>query len=182
MEMNDGKEKVGRETVLSLHPRHDDMLFARRLNPETLAKYDEFSEPAKAEVMRWVGDYASKLIGSAYTVKENVNGDSVSEANVTEAAYSLNRREGTALRRATVSFGGILLGTAMSTLFGAVHAGKFDKDGTILIAVTGVIGAFLIAVDLPRRILPSHRKGSNAVRSKPTVRRTSVPRAPKSTE
>ncbi len=150
------------------------------MDPEVLAAFHEFSEPAKATTRRWLMEYASTLINAAVSARESVYGDNVSEANVNEAAYSLNRREDKGYRKLAGIFGGIFLGTGISTLVSIVQAGKFDRNGIILMAVTGIVGAFLIAVDLPNEILPKWRKRKSSVPSQPLkVRRRPVNQPPK---
>jgi hypothetical protein len=131
------------------------------MDPESFAKFREFSEPAQSTVRRWVISYMSKLIDASFTAKQNVDGDNVSEANVNEAAYSLNRKEGKRLTKVAGIVGGLFVGTGLSTLVSVIQAGKFDRNGTIVIGVTGILGSFLIALDLPQGILPRWRKSKS---------------------
>lgn len=181
METEGGKSRSDREK-LALHPSADDFPVARQMDSETVAKFLEFSDPAKATTRQLVLDYASKLIHAASTAKENVDGDNVSEANVLEAAYGLNRREGKGLKKLAGILGGLLLGTGLSTLVSVIQAEKFDRSGIILTAVTGVLGAFLIAVDLPQDILSRWRKRKPSAPPQPAKVRRRPASQPKARE
>jgi hypothetical protein len=177
--MESGRSRPDQDTLVPLRPS-EEFLAARKLDPETLAKFHEFSEPAQATTWRWVRDYADKLIEAAFIAKQNVNGDNVSEANVYEAAYSLNKKERRGFAKLAGIFGGIFLGTGVSTLVSVIRDNKFDRNGIILSAVSGILGAFLIAIDLPQGILPRRQKRTSTIPTRPVVkRRSAIPRTPK---
>lgn len=151
-----GRSRPDQERALALLPCSEDFPIARQVEPEARAKYLEFSAPAKAAFEELVVDYANQLINAAFTAKENVKGDNVSEDNVREASYSVNRKKEKGLTKLAGILGGTFLGTSLSTLFTAIQTNTFDLKGTIIIAVSGILGAFLIALDLtlphwPRR-------------------------------
>lgn len=183
MEMESGRSRPDREALVSLHPSSDGFPIARHLDTETREKFLGFSEPAKATTYHWILDYAKKVIDASFTVKQNVAGDNVSEANVNEAAYGLNRKEGKSLTKLAGIIGGIFLGTSISTLVSLVQAAKFDRSGTIFMAVSGILGAFLIALELRQGILPKWRKRTSSSPAQPVrVRRrpgNQASRAPK---
>jgi hypothetical protein len=110
VEIEGGRSRPDRESLVTLHPSSDDFPIARQMDTETLAKFREFSEPAKATVRQWVLDYAKKMIDASFTVNKSVDGDNVSKANVNEAGYSLNRKERKGLTKLAGIFGGIFLG------------------------------------------------------------------------
>ena len=181
METEGGRSRPDLEK-LALHPSSDDFLLARQMDSETLAKFLTFTDPAKTTLRQLILAHASKLIHAAFTVKENVQGDNVSEANVREASYNLNRNEGKGFKRLAGILGGALLGTGLSTLESVIEAKQFDRDRIILIAVAGILGAFLVAVDLPD-LLPRWRKRKYSTPSPPAkIRRRPAGQASKTRE
>ncbi len=169
--------------MVSYHPSSDEFLIARLMDSETLAKFQEFSEPAKASTLQWALGYTRKLIHASSAAKESVDGDNVSEANVNEAAYGLNKREEKGFKKLAGILGGIFLGAGISNLFTVIQVGKFDRNGIIIMAASGILGAFLVAVHLPQDIFPIWRRRRPSMPTQPfKVKRRAVhqgPRPPK---
>jgi uncharacterized YccA/Bax inhibitor family protein len=129
-------------------------------------------------------DYLSCLIDASLVAEKKVNGDQVSEANVHTASQIIGTKdEENGLKKLAGIIGGIFLGTGISSLISILQAGKFDRTGIILMAVCGILGAFLVATDLPGGILPERRKRRASAQNQPArVRRRTVPKTPNSQE
>jgi hypothetical protein len=165
-----------------MHPSSDDFPMAKQMDSETLARFHQFSEPAKATARQWVLVYARKLIHASFTAKEGVDGDNVSEANVNEAAYSLNGKQEKGFKRLAGIVGGIFLGNGLSSLVTVIQSGRFDRNGIIFMAVSGILGAFLVAVHLPQSILPKWRRRTPSrppfkVKRRPVNQASGTPKA-----
>lgn len=164
----DGGSRSDREGSVSLHPSSEEFLIFREMDAETRAKYSAFSEPAKMEFRQAVLGHATKLIRTTDTCRENEDGHVASAANVQEAVVLIKRREGGGgLKELWGILGGILAGHGLSTLNEVVKAGQFDKKGIILGAAFGAFGLFLIALGLPRDILPMWQRRKSAKPQKP---------------
>lgn len=151
-----GGSRLEREKLVTVHPSAGDLPIARHFDSDTIEKFHTFSDPAKAELSESIVDYTRILVCGAVAAREADHGYQVTEYNVKMAATGMNRREETsAARKLAGIVGGILLGIGVSNFIAILQIGKFDKTGIILAAVASTVGAFLIAVDLPRMVRPS---------------------------
>jgi len=143
-----------RENLQPLPSSSNDISVVKEMN-ENLEGLSSFSESAKAAAHKSIHNYACILIRTAIVNKERVRGDSVSEANVKEATFALNKHESGGLEKVAGILGGIFLGTAFSSLASMIQSSHFTNNGCILAVATGTVGAFLITLDLPARLRSS---------------------------
>jgi hypothetical protein len=162
-----GRSRSDRENVLPLHSPPDD--FAKGLDAQTLAEYQSCSEKAKAVIRSLTLRYAKSLIRTSASVRDRRSGADVSEANVTVADHILSQPEKQESRGVGGIWGGLLLGTGLSTLASMIQNSEYTPGGTIVTSLTMSLGAFLVARSLPRS--QGERKSKSGQEPRPMVTR-----------
>jgi histone H3/H4 len=109
-----------------------------------------FSDSAFARLKEAVDDFIDALTGEAYRIAHRSRADTVSSAHVDEALGHLIAMQSRRVFRHMGTFGGILLGSALSQLVTMLSDARFTPIGVTVTAVLGIIGSFLVALHMAK--------------------------------
>lgn len=119
---------------------------ARLKNIDTLP----FSPPAFVTLKGKVAQYVRDLINESVKVSKRHQADTVSAAHVDRASEYLVSSTFKRLYRHLGTVGGILLGAALSNILAMTLAAQYTGAGTIVSAVSGIAGSFMIALSIAK--------------------------------
>lgn len=109
-----------------------------------------FSPPAYS-VLKWkIAEYISDLVIESVKVSKRHRADTVSAAHVEQASAYLVSSTSRRIFRHLGTIGGILLGAAISNLLAMTIANQYTATSTIVSAILGIIGAFMIALHMAK--------------------------------
>ena len=109
-----------------------------------------FSEQAFAELKEQISAYAEELIDESVKKAKQHRAESVSSADVQQAGQFLVARPSHRLYRHVGTFGGLLFGTALSSIVSMTTTNQY---GLTVVAVTFVltfIGTFFITIHMAK--------------------------------
>lgn len=109
-----------------------------------------FSPPAFSALKGKISEYVVELVNESIRVSKRHVADTVSAAHVERAAEYLVSSTSRRIYRHLGTVGGILLGAALSNILAITLAGQYTGGGTIVSAVLGIAGAFMIALHIAK--------------------------------
>lgn len=109
-----------------------------------------FSMPAVEELKVRLEGYAIELVGEAQRITRRQQADVISPAYVRQASDILVARKGRKRIALAGSFGWVLVGAALPTLLDVVAVKPMPSVQIVGSAILGMLGAFLIAVQVFR--------------------------------
>lgn len=107
-----------------------------------------FSPPAFITLKAKIGQYVRELVNESIKVSIRHQADTVSAAHVGRASEYLVTNTSCRIYRHVGIVGGVLLGAALSHILEMSAVGQYTGEGTILSAILGVVGAFMIALHI----------------------------------
>jgi hypothetical protein len=94
--------------------------------------------------------YIRELVGESIEVSKRHKADTVSPAHVERAAEFLVSSAPRGISRHLGVAGGMLLGAGLSNIFAATVSGQYSGLGIAVSTVSGIAGAFLVALHIAR--------------------------------
>ena len=112
--------------------------------------HSPFSNPAFGTLKGKISQYVSELINESIKVSKRHKADTVSAAHVERASEYLVTSTSRRLYQHLGTVGGILLGASLSNILAMTLSGQYTGSGTIISAALGIIGAFMIALQIAK--------------------------------
>jgi hypothetical protein len=109
-----------------------------------------FSPNAYSILRMKISEYISNLVDESIKVSKRHQADTVSSAHVRRASEYLVSSTSRQLFRHLGTVGGILLGASISAILTMVTEGRFTSFSIIASVLFGIIGAFLIALQIAK--------------------------------
>jgi len=109
-----------------------------------------FSPPAFNMLKAKIAEHVQDLVNESLRVSKRYRTDTVSAAHVERANEYLVLSTSRKIYRHLGTVGGIFLGTALSNILTMTLAGQYTGRATILSAVFGIVGAFMIALHIAK--------------------------------
>ena len=107
-----------------------------------------FSEAAFERLRNHIDTYAVELINESVKKAKRHQAEGVSSADVQHASQYLVASTSHKIYRHFGTFGGLLLGTALSNILSMITTSQYGLTGIIATFILTLIGTFLIAVHI----------------------------------
>ena len=134
---------------LPVRPQFDLLEVVERANKE-LQNTDTtpFSEAAFERLKNHMGAYAVELIKESVKKAKRHQAEGVSSSDVQQASQYLVASTSHRIYRHSGTFGGLLLGSALSNILSMITTSQYGFIGVIVTFILTLIGTFLIAVHI----------------------------------
>jgi hypothetical protein len=109
-----------------------------------------FSSAAFGLLKVKISQYIIELVNESIRVAKRYQADTVSAAHVERANEYLITSTSRRMYKHLGTVGGILLGASVSNILAMITAGQYSAKATIASAVSGIIGAFLVAFHIAK--------------------------------
>lgn len=109
-----------------------------------------FSSSAFELLKAKIGEYISMLVAESSKVSKRYKADSISAVNVERASEYLLTSSSRRFFRHLGTVGGILLGASLSNFLSMATTNQYATMGILVSAGLGIVGAFLIALNIAK--------------------------------
>jgi hypothetical protein len=110
---------------------------------------EPFTKQGFAKFKEKIGVYVSSLYNESLKTARRHKADTISESHVNNASSYLIKNIDSKISKLTGILGGTLLGATISNLLALTVLGQsFNTLGLVLTSILGVIGSFLIGINL----------------------------------
>ena len=134
---------------LILKPQYNLQEVIDRVNSELqTTNRTPFSEQAFEQLKEQIGAYAVELINESVKKAKRHQAEGVSSSDVQQASQYLVASTSHRIYRHAGTFGGLLLGTALSNTLSMITTNQYGLTGIIITFMLTLIGTFLIAVHI----------------------------------
>ncbi len=107
-----------------------------------------FSEQAFEELNEQIGTYAVELIRESVKKAKRHRAESVSSADVQQAGQYLVANPSHRIYRHVGAFGGLLFGTALSSMVSMITANQYGLTAVVATFILTFVGGFSIAIHM----------------------------------
>jgi len=108
-----------------------------------------FSDKAYESLRQKISDYIGNLISESLRISKRNKADIVSQNHIEQANEHLISKRRSKLNYLAGTLGGIFLGATVSNIFGMMALNQtYSSTGIIITVVIGVVGSFLISINL----------------------------------
>lgn len=108
-----------------------------------------FSDKAYESLRQKISDYIGSLISESLRISKRHKADIVSQNHIEQANEHLISKRRSKLNYLAGTLGGIFLGATVSNIFGMMVLNQtYSLTGIITTLVIGVVGSFLISINL----------------------------------
>jgi hypothetical protein len=117
----------------------------------TLSEFDSspFTSKAYESLKDKISSYIGQIITESIRISKRHKADLVSQTHVEDASDNLISKKRGKLSYLAGTLGGIFLGATVSNIFGMLVLNQtFTTTGIIITIIIGIVGAFLIAINL----------------------------------
>lgn len=112
-------------------------------------KISPFSEKAYITLKDKISEFIGQLITESIKISKREHSDLISQTQVEQATANLISKRKSKSNYIIGTLGGILLGSTISNIFGMLILNQvFSTVGIILTLLTGIIGTFMVTINV----------------------------------
>ena len=114
-------------------------------------KDSPFSEQGFSKLKEEISAYIVLLVDESFRIARHEKSDKVSHAHVESASAGLVKKKNKEIVNVFISIGGFLIGMSITKTFEILaNSEMFTTQSTLIILATGIVGAFLLGLNIFR--------------------------------
>ena len=112
-------------------------------------KESPFTEQGFVKIKEEVSNYVLEIVNESYRIAKRNKSDLISQVHVETASENLIKKKNREYKNILVSIGSFLLGMSITKTFETIsNSESFTIQNTILVLVTGIVGALIIGLNI----------------------------------